>query len=111
MNGAPPGFIPLDGDVIVAVRGITSVKQSKERVIDPAYEVEYYQAMHDWYAANPDSRPGSFRNSGFKGKPRYLADRFMVEIEAGTLRGVKRGCSLVQFSAKMIEAMEESNGT
>lgn len=98
----------MDGDVIVAVRGITSVKQSKERVVDPAWEARYYRAMSDWYVANADSPVGSFRNSGFKDKPVYLADRFFVEVEAGTLKAFKRDCSLVQFMAKMVEAMEES---
>lgn len=106
MNEAPPGFIPLNGDVIVNVNHISSVKQERVKVVDPVWQDQYYSAFTEYIeakASNPDLR---FDRTPWN-NPQYLADTFLVSVEAGGVRGTK-DCSLVQFMAKMLVAMEES---
>lgn len=111
MNSAPPGFIPLDDDRIVNVHAITGVSQEKVQERDPNWDAAFQsaRAAHlEKKSAHPEAHfvfdwPSWYPVERWSGKYRVL-------VVAGDFRGMRSNCSLSQFTAKMIEAMEESNG-
>lgn len=110
MNGAPPGFIALDNNVIVNVREIWSVKQQDIRRVDPEWEVKRARSQEEHLEKLRTSTNLRYESPPWWWDcPNYLPiTEWQVIVNVGTLTGVKSNCSLVQFSAYMIEAMEES---
>lgn len=106
MNGAPRGFIPLDNNVIVGVRQIASVRQEIVQEVDPEWKARYDQECREYRI-----RVG---NSPYVPQPIYMPDmrptgelRVHIKVASGMSEYVFSRCSLIQFMARMTEALEE----
>jgi hypothetical protein len=113
MNEAPKGFIPLQANgaspgFIVNVKHIVSVVQYESEEVDPAWQRASDAAMERYRNHEVANFPYVYTQSPLMRKTGGYHVRVSWAAPAPNTARINN-CSLVQFIAKMVEALEEIN--